>query len=93
MKAIATALLILATGQVMADEVNQTALNEVCKASLISKTAAIRTARELGVTRAQRDRLVCNEMSLETFAKTYSVDVNNLPDSASGEANVLVNIQ
>ena len=91
MRSLAAVLFIVVSGQAIADESQQTALNEVCKASLISKNAAIRTARELGITKAQRDRLVCNDMSLDLFAKTYSVDVNNFPSSPSGD--VLVNIQ
>lgn len=68
----------------------QSALNEVCKASLISENAARRTARELGVTKAQRDRLLCNNEPMTLFAKNYGAETD-LQDS--GNATKIVNIQ
>ncbi|MFN3237542.1 MAG: hypothetical protein ACE37D_10825 [Pseudomonadales bacterium] len=92
MKTIAFIALILGTNLAIADDQFQSALDQVCKASLISKDAARRTARELGVTRAQRQRLECNDMPMAQFAEVYSGRLDQLP-AQSSEATSIVNIQ
>ena len=86
----------VASSQAMASDSLQTALNEVCKASLISESAAKRTAREFGITRSQRERLMCNEQTLVEFAQSYSTGINELnsmPATAAGNEAKIVNIQ
>jgi hypothetical protein len=92
MKTIALIALMLGTNLALADDQFQTALDKVCKASLISEDAARRTARDLGITRAQRERLVCNDMPMAQFAEVYSARLNELPASST-EATSIVNIQ
>lgn len=93
MKTVTLGLLLVLGIQANALEPKQEALNEVCKASLISEAAARRTARELGVTKSQRDRLVCNNLPMMEFAKVYRDSLDGLPASSAEQATTIVNIQ
>ena len=84
--------MVLLAGQAQAVEPSQAALNKVCEASLISDEAARKVARQHKVTKAQRDRLVCNDLPMQEFAQTYRSDMG-LPANVAEEASILVNIQ
>ncbi len=44
---------------------------QLCMAALISEEAFLEKARALNIGKAERDRLVCNDMTVEEFADTY----------------------
>ncbi len=92
MKKITFFLMVLLASQAQATEPSQAALNKVCEASLISDDAARQVARQHKVTKAQRDRLVCNELPMQEFAQNYRATMG-LPAGHSEEASILVNIQ
>ena len=55
------------------------AYTQLCLMSLRSEREFIQKARELGVTKNQRDRLVCNNMSIDKFVSTYElIDENTI---------------
>ena len=47
---------------------------QICMAALDSRKAVNKKARELGISRQKRDKIVCNDMSLTEFAATYEAD-------------------
>ena len=52
----------------------ENAYAQLCVAALDSKKALNKKARELGISRQKRDKIVCNDMSLTDFAATYRAD-------------------
>jgi hypothetical protein len=52
----------------------ENAYAQLCVAALESKKALNKKARELGISRQKRDKIVCNDMSLTDFAATYRAD-------------------
>ena len=52
----------------------ENAYAQLCKAALESKQAVNQKARELGISRQKRDKVVCNDMSLTEFASTFKAD-------------------
>lgn len=59
------------------DQVKANPYTQLCLASLKSEQEFARKARELGITKSQRDRLVCNEMEIDKFASTYELSSEN----------------
>ena len=54
-------------------------LTQLCVAALKSEQAYLDTARNLEIGKEARDRLVCNEMSLEDFTANYRlIDENTI---------------
>lgn len=49
----------------------------LCLTVLKSEKEFTRTARELGVTKNERDRLICNEMPVEQFADNHQITEQN----------------
>jgi len=47
---------------------------QICMAALESRQAVNKKARELGISRQKRDRIVCNDLSLTDFAANYEAD-------------------
>lgn len=85
-------LMVFLAAQAQASEPSQDALNQVCEASLISDDAARLVARKHKITKAQRDRLECNDLPMHEFAQTYR-NVIELPANSAEEATSIVNIQ
>ncbi len=85
-KILTIALLALFTTSAFADsdktQTNDQANNpytQLCIAALDSKQALRQKARELGISKSARDRLVCNELSLGEFADTHRrIDANTI---------------
>ena len=50
---------------------------QLCKAALKSEEVFLETARKLNIGKAERDRLVCNELSVEEFASSYRLTEQN----------------
>jgi len=47
--------------------------SQLCLEVLKSEKALVQTARKLGVTKNERNRLICNEMSVDQFANNYRI--------------------
>tara|TARA_R110002110_G_scaffold21458_1_gene85304 strand:- start:937 stop:1209 length:273 start_codon:yes stop_codon:yes gene_type:complete len=47
--------------------------SQLCLAALKSESEFLNKARDLGITKNERDRLVCNEMSVDKFANAYEL--------------------
>ncbi|MBC8270982.1 MAG: DUF3718 domain-containing protein [Gammaproteobacteria bacterium] len=52
----------------------ETAYAQLCMAAMESKQAVNKKARELGISRQKRDKVVCNDMSLTEFAASYKAN-------------------
>lgn len=55
----------------------QAAYTQLCLAALKSEQEFLNTARELGISKDERDRLVCNDMAVEEFASNYRMTDHN----------------
>ena len=51
--------------------------SQLCLAVLKSEQEFVQTARSLGITKNERDRLVCNDMNLDQFASTFRLTDQN----------------
>ena len=56
---------------------------QLCKAALVSEKAFVATARKLNITKDERQRLVCNDLTVEEFTNNYRLT----------EQNTIANIQ
>lgn len=55
------------------------AYSQLCKAALVSEQAFVAKARELKISKNERDRLVCNDLSVEEFAANFELtETNNI---------------
>ena len=68
------------TTQSHLEQVDNTAYTQICLASLVSKRALREKARELGIGKNERTRIVCNELTLHKFAQVYAnkIDVSTI---------------
>lgn len=51
--------------------------SQLCLAVLGSEKDFVAKARELGITKNERDRLVCNDMSIDQFADSHQLTDQN----------------
>lgn len=60
-----------------ANEQQMDRYSQLCLTALKSEKEFIAKARELRITKNERNRLVCNEMSIDQFADTYQLNDQN----------------
>lgn len=55
------------------EQTNTETYTQLCLAALKSEQEFVQTARALGITKKQRDRLVCNDMEVDEFARNHEL--------------------
>lgn len=81
-KALSAALLMGLATTSFADtsktnNINAEPYTQLCMAALKSEEAFLETARQLNIGKAERDRLVCNDLTVEEFANSYRLTEEN----------------
>lgn len=82
-KVLSAAILMGLANTALADStapstsIDQDPYTKLCIAALKSEQAFLDTARELNVSKAERDRLVCNDLTVEEFASEYRLTEQN----------------
>ena len=79
-KALSVALLMGLATTSFADHnknIDAEPYTQLCMAALKSEEAFLETARQLNIGKAERDRLVCNDLTVEEFANSYRLTEEN----------------